>query len=104
MNKVEATLLELLNMLRTTEESLCKTSYPVLLVGESSRSQKSKHGNKKGKGKKKALKPKGGIPKGTKVPWTQTSERRSVLPLQEARALELQFQVLSCLPYERKSI
>ena len=59
MNKIETTIPELINMLKTVEPTIKKETKPIMMITSS----KAKNQKKKGK----FLKPKGGIKKKTKV-------------------------------------
>ena len=62
MNKIECTLVELLNMLVTAQKSIQGSKgKEVALIASSSKTKKK--GNKKNKGKTSVVKPKGGIAK-----------------------------------------
>ena len=57
MNKLEATLLELLNMLREAESTI-KNEKPVLYTSETKKKRKTENSLKKGKGKSRPSKSK----------------------------------------------
>ena len=82
MNKLEVTLLELLNMLREAENTIRKEK-PVLYTGETRKKRKAEKSLKKGKGK--------GRPKKAKVAKkdpTKDKGQRPVLPLWQRWELE----------------
>ena len=100
MNKIDCTIPELINMLKTVEPNVKASHKSVMLVGSSNPTPSKRKSKKKGKGKKGSTKAQGGVAKKKK----ETAPKGTCFHCHKERALEEELQTLLGEPKEGQRI